>query len=145
MCLLIYLSLCEERQPWWYRLLHESAADNKACWWFRPGSCERVDSVAVSVPLANGPRIIGIFCGSKRPPRLMSTGVNLDVTFVSHVTSSTSSARGFTAIYNFVTGQSVKTWSKLQPINASICDTPHKSQGKHYFVLGRLICFLGAF
>jgi len=73
---------------------------------YRTGSCEEVDSVAVSVPLANGPRIIGIFCGSKRPPKLMSNDVNLDVTFASYVTSSTSSTKGFTAIYNFVTGQS---------------------------------------
>jgi len=71
----------------------------------RTGSCEEVDSVAVSVPLANGPRIIGIFCGSKRPPRLMSNDVSLDVTFLSHATTSASSAKGFTAIYNFVTGQ----------------------------------------
>jgi len=74
-------------------------------WVSRTGSCEEVDSVAVSVPLANGPRIIGIFCGSKRPPKLMSNDVNLDVTFVSHATSLASSAKGFTAIYNFVTGQ----------------------------------------
>jgi len=66
--------------------------------------------VAVSVPLANGQsRIIGIFCGRKRPPKLMSNGINLDVIFSSYAASSTSSAKGFTAIYNFVTGQFVET------------------------------------
>jgi len=72
---------------------------------FRTGSCEEVDSLAVNIPLTNGPRTIGIFCGSKRPPKLMSNGVNLDVLFISHATSSTSSVKGFAAIYNFVTGQ----------------------------------------
>jgi len=76
---------------------------------FRTGICEEVDSVAVSVPVANGPRIIAIYCGSKRPQKLMSNDVNLVVTFVSHATSSTSSAKGFTAVYNFVTGKLVVT------------------------------------
>jgi len=66
----------------------------------------------VSVPLANRPRNIGVFCGSKRPPKLMSNDVNLDVTFVSHATSSTSAAKGFTAVYSFVTGERVHTWFK---------------------------------
>jgi len=72
---------------------------------FRTGSCEDVDSVSVSVPLANGPRVIGIFCGSKRPARLMSNDLSLEVTFKSHETSSASSAKGFSAVYSFVTGQ----------------------------------------
>ena len=76
---------------------------------FRTGSCEEVDSVAVSVHLADRARIIGVFCGNKQPPTLMSNDVNLDVKFVSHATSSVSSAKGFTAIYNFVTGESVET------------------------------------
>jgi len=56
---------------------------------------------------------IGVFCGNKRPPMLMSDGVKLDVTFISRSSaSSTSSAaarphpgRGFSATFHFVTGK----------------------------------------
>ena len=66
------------------------------------GCTEEVDFISVSVPLQDGPHVIRVICGTKRPPMLMSNGVIMDVTFVSR---STSSARGFSAVYKFVTGK----------------------------------------
>lgn len=64
--------------------------------------CEEVDSVTLSAPVDGVLRDIGIFCGNRRPPMLMSPGSRLDVTHVSR--SLTVSTRGFAAKYNFLTG-----------------------------------------
>ena len=67
--------------------------------------CESLDSVAVSIISSNGqPLDLGIFCGDKRPPMLMSNNAYLQVTFVSRQQFSTQPVKGFLANYNFVTG-----------------------------------------
>ena len=45
---------------------------------------------------------IGVYCGSKRPPMLMSHDNRLEVLF--NAANQQSQAKGFKAIYKFVTG-----------------------------------------
>jgi len=63
--------------------------------------CDDVDAVTVSVSTNGGPCEIGVYCGNKRPPMLMSHDNNMDVVFVS---KGQSKSRGFQANYSFVTG-----------------------------------------
>ena len=64
--------------------------------------CEGVDSVTVSILIDGRPREIGVYCGSKRPPQLMSNGERMDVVFSSR--SFAKDAKGFRANFSFVTG-----------------------------------------
>jgi len=82
------------------------------CWWSCRGRltrtlftcrCEEVDSVTVSVLIRGVSCDIGVFCGNRRPPMLMSSGPQMDVTLISR--SLSVSTRGFSAYYNFVTGK----------------------------------------
>ena len=72
------------------------------CW--HHNSCEEVDSITVSVVIGGQLRDIGIYCGTKRPPMLMSNGARLEVLFVS---GASSASRGFSLVFNFATGNSV--------------------------------------
>jgi len=56
--------------------------------------------VTVSVTIDGESDAIGVYCGSKRPPMLMSPEETLSVTFVSR----TGLGSGFTARFQFVTG-----------------------------------------
>lgn len=60
--------------------------------------CEEVDNVAIDLG-AGQPYL---YCGSRRPPLLMSAGSQMHITFTA-VTSST--AAGFSATFAFVTGE----------------------------------------
>ena len=64
--------------------------------------CNNVDSVTVTVFIGGQPRDIGVFCGSQRPPMLMSNNNRLEVTFVSR--SIQPVTKGFQATYRFVEG-----------------------------------------
>lgn len=55
----------------------------------------------MSVAIGGEPMDIGVYCGSKRPPMLMSSDSRMQVDFASHAPSQ---SKGFIAIYNFVTG-----------------------------------------
>ena len=73
-------------------------------------SCDDVDSVIVSVTINDERRDIGVYCGSKLPPVLMSNDNRMEVMFISRPGSSSSgghSNRGFNASYSFVEG---KVW-----------------------------------
>ena len=81
--------------------------DNKFSYWSEYlsllfSSCEDVDSVTASVIIGGQARDIGVYCGSKRPPMLMSNDNRMEVVFTSR---GSSRARGFKAIYKFVTGK----------------------------------------
>ena len=56
----------------------------------------------MSITIGGEPRDIGVYCGSRRPPMLMSNDNRMEVTFISHVASN---AKGFKAQYQFVTGE----------------------------------------
>ena len=73
---------------------------------FSPRQCEDIDSVTVIVYISGKPRDIGIYCGNKKPPMLMSTGNVLEVIYVRR-SSSTMPGRAFNAKYEFVTGMNV--------------------------------------
>ena len=66
-------------------------------------SCEHVDSLVAKTYLNGVDHRIAIYCGSKQPPMLMSSGTSMTVVFKSMGT--TSSATGFNATYHFVTGE----------------------------------------
>ena len=61
-----------------------------------------MDSVTVSIMINDQSKDIGVYCGKKRPPMLMSNGNRLEVTFTSKTMSQT---KGFKAIYKFVEGK----------------------------------------
>ena len=66
-------------------------------------SCEGMDSVSISVLIDSEPHNLGVYCGSKQPPMLMSNNNHMEVIFTA-VTGPTA-ATGFSATYNFVTGE----------------------------------------
>ena len=66
-------------------------------------SCEGMDSVSISILIDNMPHNLGVYCGSKQPPILMSNNNHMEVIFTALAGSS--DATGFTATYNFVTGE----------------------------------------
>jgi len=74
----------------------------------------------VSISLSTGERSeIGVYCGDKRPPTLMSgDSGSLHVTLTSHSPTAAAAAAtrtGFTANYSFVTGKTPKI-SLLLPL-----------------------------
>jgi len=74
-------------------------------------SCDGVDSLTVSVQLGDDyrSRDIGVYCGTRRPPMLMSAGGHpargghLQLTFLS-TSSLLHQSRGFAAAFQFVSG-----------------------------------------
>ncbi len=69
-------------------------------------SCEDVDSITVSVNINGKSQEIGVYCGSKRPPMLMSHDSSLEIMLAS--TSARAETKGFKAIFKFVTGKYCK-------------------------------------
>ena len=65
-----------------------------------------MDTVEVAVMVQGKSDEVGLYCGSKRPPQLMSSDTTMDVIFTSH--DRTDSAKGFKANYRFVTGTPIK-------------------------------------
>jgi len=72
--------------------------------WLSVGSCEEVDVVSVYVVLDDVRREIGSFCGSKRPPPLMSPNARMELDFVSRTLPPAKNYRGFNVSFSFVTG-----------------------------------------
>ena len=68
-------------------------------------SCEDVDSVMIMITVSGEPREIGVYCGSKLPPLLMSNNNQMEVVFTTHSSRTTHNSLGFRAHYSFVTGQ----------------------------------------
>lgn len=58
--------------------------------------------MTVGVFIDSQPRDLGVYCGSKRPPMLMSNDNRMEVIF--HSVGPASGAKGFKADYKFVTG-----------------------------------------
>ena len=83
-------------------------------------SCEDVDSITVRVKINGENKDIGVYCGKKRPPMLMSSGNDMEMYFTSKTNSNT---KGFKATYKFVEGKRKIMWLKhewmikLAPIN----------------------------
>lgn len=66
-------------------------------------SCaEEVDSLTVNTYIDSHPHSIAIYCGHRRPDKLMSSDTRLDVIFIAQ--SLSYSASGFHASYKFITG-----------------------------------------
>ena len=68
-------------------------------------SCEEVDVVSVYVTLDDVRREIGSFCGSKRPPPLMSPDSRMELEFISRTLPDTKDYRGFNVSFNFLKGR----------------------------------------
>ena len=86
-------------------------------------SCDDVDAVTVSITIGGEPRDIGVYCGSKRPPMLMSNDNRMEITFISH---SASAAKGFKAEYKFVTSkfQSLQFRSEVHTLSTYFTNKP---------------------
>jgi hypothetical protein len=85
--------------------------------------CDDVDSVTVTVFINGFPRDIGIFCGDKKPPMLMSNDNRLEVTFVTR--SSIQEAVGFHAQFNFITDFGIRTGERAMDV---VCGFIFKSE-----------------
>jgi len=72
-----------------------------------PYDCEDVDSVTVSVNIDNQHRDLGVYCGNKRPPMLMSNDNRMEVVFQS-TSPGNVGPTGFKAEYKFVTNFGIK-------------------------------------
>ena len=66
-------------------------------------SCENVDRIEINIIERNWPKTIGIYCGRKQPPMLMSADYRLQVVFIS--TPSPTQTSGFIIQYKFRTGK----------------------------------------
>ena len=64
--------------------------------------CKDSDSLTVNTYIDGNPHYIAVYCGKKKPEKLMSSEQRMDVVFTSH--SAISTASGFHATYKFVTG-----------------------------------------
>ena len=70
-------------------------------------SCEDVDYIEVDTFINVRKTAIGVYCGTKLPPPLMSAENRLDVLFSNDYSSRTDQSTGFVFQYKFVTGKSV--------------------------------------
>jgi len=67
-------------------------------------SCEEVDVVSIYVILNDVRQEIDSYCGSKRPPPLMSPNSHMELVFVSRTLPDTKNYRGFKVSFSFVKG-----------------------------------------
>lgn len=84
-------------------------------------SCDGVDSLTVSVQLGDDQQLsrdIGVYCGSRMPPMIMSAGSQLhgggylQLSFMS-IASTSHRSRGFAAAFQFISGQSSTSTSSI--------------------------------
>ena len=68
-------------------------------------SCSEVDSLTVNINVNGEPTDLGLYCGSKLPPMLMSNEPHMSVIFNTIKGGARQGARGFNASFSFVTGK----------------------------------------
>ena len=74
---------------------------------FKYYSCADVDSITVRSAPPDGDvglRDLNVYCGMRRPPMLMSSSASMELLFVTGPQSE-NTARGFTLVFEFVTGK----------------------------------------
>ncbi|XP_046368955.1 suppressor of lurcher protein 1-like isoform X1 [Haliotis rufescens] len=73
-----------------------------------PLDCAGSDSIKVTIPLSGKVVELGVYCGKKLPPVLMSAGTKMTVQFHSE-SSSKGMTTGFKAVYSFVNNFGIST------------------------------------
>ncbi|XP_067675156.1 suppressor of lurcher protein 1-like isoform X1 [Haliotis asinina] len=73
-----------------------------------PLDCAGSDSIKVTIPLSGKIVELGVYCGKKLPPVLMSAGTKMTVQFESEP-SSKGMTTGFKAVYSFVNNFGIKS------------------------------------
>ena len=79
-------------------------------------SCADMDSLMIMISVGGVPEELGVYCGSKLPPTLMSNNNQMEVIFTSHNVRTPHNSKGFRAHWSFVTGMWNVAVADVRPV-----------------------------